>query len=232
MSALAGRDLRPEIMDDPHLDADSHDRALRGLARINAVSGSARTLWPALREMAEGGGAPLRVLDLATGAGDVPLRIWRRTLRESMPIEVHACDTSEAALDYARRRAGRANVHFFRLDAVRHDIPPDYDVLMTSLFLHHLSDDQAVGMLRRMKDAARRAVLVNDLRRSRSGLLLAQVATRVLTRSPIVHVDGPQSVRASFTMGEAAALAQRAGLDGARIRRCWPRRFVIDWRRP
>ena len=70
MPFLARRECIPELMDDPALDPAEHRRALAGLARLNRVSDSPGVLWPAVRELARGG--PVRVLDVATGSGDVP----------------------------------------------------------------------------------------------------------------------------------------------------------------
>ena len=39
------------------------------------------------------------------------------------------------------------------------------------------------------------------------------------------------AVRGAFTVGEARALARRAGLAGVMIERVWPQRFVLRWRR-
>src|SRR5204862_714569 len=91
-------------------------------------------------------------------------------------------------------------------------LPGRYDAVICSLFLHHLDEPEAVTLLRKAADAADRAVLINDLRRSTLGLWLAQAGSRLLTTSRVVHVDGPRSVRAAFTLAEAAALARQAGL--------------------
>jgi hypothetical protein len=122
-------------------------------------------------------------------------------------------------------------VRFFRLDALGDPLPADFDVLSCSLFLHHLAEDDAVGLLRRMAQAARRMVLVNDLIRSPLGYVLAWCGCRLLSRSPVVHFDGPASVAAAFTLGEARALADRAGLAGAVLTRHWPERFLLTWSR-
>jgi hypothetical protein len=86
--------------------------------------------------------------------------------------------------------------------------------------------------LRRMADAAGRLVLVNDLCRGATGLALAHLACRLLTRSPVVHTDGPRSVAAAFTPTELAGLAAEAGLTGATVTRHWPCRMLLSWRRP
>ena len=103
---------------------------------------------------------------------------------------------------------------------------------MCSLFLHHLDEEPAAQLLRVMAAAARRLVLVNDLRRGWDGLLLAHFAGLCLTRSPVVRVDAVRSVRAAFTLAEARRLAATAGLAGASVSRRWPARFLLTWQRP
>jgi SAM-dependent methyltransferase len=234
LARLRRRHLRPEWMDQPDLDEGRHRDALRGLERINRWSGSARILWPALARLAgETPGRPCRVLDVATGGGDVPRALGRRARRAGVPLTLAGCDVSPIAVAHARHKAAeeRAAVTFFALDVLREPLPPGYDAVISSLFLHHLSEEQATALLRRMADAAR-LVLVNDLVRSRTGYLLAWVGTRVLSRSPVVHLDGPRSVEGAFTPGEALALAEEAGLTGATVCRRWPCRFLLSWRRP
>jgi hypothetical protein len=75
-------------------------------------------------------------------------------------------------------------------------------------------------------------LLMSDLIRGWSGLLLAHVICRAISRSDIVHNDGPLSVTASFTMEEFRHLAADAGLQGYSIAWQWPFRFLFTWTRP
>jgi 2-polyprenyl-3-methyl-5-hydroxy-6-metoxy-1,4-benzoquinol methylase len=230
---LSRREVLPERMDDPALDTRSHDQALRGLARINRWSRSDRILWPSIRMLARREDRPLRILDIATGSADVPIALWRRSQRERMPIELAGCDISPQALACAAQRAAEAGVkmELLRLDVLRDAIPPGYDVITTCLFLHHLTDADAISLLWRAASAAGKALLVNDLRRSRGGYAAAWAGTRLLSRSPVVHTDGPLSVRAAYNLAEVRRLADAAGLPDARIERRWPFRFVLTWMR-
>ena len=79
--------------------------------------------------------------------------------------------------------------------------------------------------------AAANAVVVSDLRRTRLGLAMAHLACRGLSRSPVVHVDGPQSVRAAFTVEEFRRVADAAGLADVAIAKIWPQRFLFVWER-
>lgn len=232
--ALARRERIPELMDDPGLDPVEHRRALAGLARINRFSGSAEALWPPLAELARGSQGPVRVLDIATGSGDVPIRLGQKAGRAGLShMAFHGCDVSPTAVAHATGSANRAGVNatFFEHDALRDPIAGQYDAVICSLFLHHLSEGDAQTLLRRMKDAAGRLVLVNDLARSRFNYLAVWVACHSLSRSRIVRFDGPASVRSAFTPREALDLAERAGLEGASVRPRWPCRFLLSWRR-
>ena len=221
-------------MDQPDLDAESHFQALRGLERINRWSGSARLLWRPIRARAQKTLGPLRLLDVASGAGDLPICLWHRARRTSLRLEIAACDRSACAIDYARRRAraSQADVHFFEWDVVRFGLPGDYDIVTSSLFLHHLDEAQAVALLAAMARAARHLLLINDLVRSWTGYVLAYLGTRVLSASTVVHSDGPSSVEGAFTIEEFLALAYQAGLGGARLTRRWPCRMLLEWERP
>jgi SAM-dependent methyltransferase len=232
LTDLRQRILTPEIMDQPGLDEQEHLLALRGLARINAWSGSAGILWPSLRDLALAAGpGGLRVLDIASGAGDVPIRLWRRAQRAGLACQIAGCDRSPAAVRAAVGRAAAvgADVRFFTHDALADPLPDDYDAITCSLFLHHLETAEARDFLRRIAAATRKLVLINDLARGSFGYALAWFGTRILSRSRVVHVDGPLSVRAAFTIEEAQAIAGEAGLTGATVRWRWPFRFLMRW---
>jgi SAM-dependent methyltransferase len=216
-------------MDDPSLDPALHTGALKGLERINAVSATARALWGPLRRLAAG--RPLRVLDVASGAGDVAIGLRRRARAEGLAIEVAGCDVSPRAVAHARSRAADhgADVEFFPCDVLKDPFPRGYDVHVCTLFLHHLREGEAVELLRRMSSA--RALLVSDLVRGRAGYWAARLGTRLLTRSSIVHDDARTSVEGAFTRAELHALAGAAGLEGARIRGHWPFRMLLEWSR-
>jgi len=228
MASLATRQFQPERMDDPALDAAAHTQALRGLARLNRLSASADLVWTPLRRLLVDHGE-LSVLDLATGSGDVPLALASRARRAGLPLRIDGCDRSPLAVAEASALEGAAG-RFFQCDVLDGALPPGYAVYMCSLFLHHLTEPHAIGLLRAM--ACGRAVIVADLARCWPGYALARTVPRLVTRSPVVHEDARRSVRNAFTAGELRDLAARAGLDGARVETRWPFRLLLTWSRP
>jgi len=176
--------------------------------------------------------ADAHLLDVATGSGVLAIDLSTLASRDGPDLRVAACDISGRALERARAAAAQrsAQIDFFQLDAIRGGPLPEADVVTCSLFLHHLTRDEAVTLLRRMRDAARIGVVINDLRRTRRGVALARLASRTLTRSPVVHTDAVLSARAAWTTDEMHTLMDEAGMTGAQVERAWPMRLLATWR--
>jgi len=148
-------------------------------------------------------------------------------------LEIHGVDFSPRAVEWARRNAWQAGapLQFHTLNVLEDEFPSNYDAVINSLFLHHLSDGQVVFVLHKMAQAARHLLLIHDLYRSPGAAWLAWGVSRLFTRSRVVATDSPQSVRAAFTQEELQALAVAAGLRGATVARRWPYRLLLTWER-
>ena len=154
---LGQRHRQPELMDQPELDEREHARALSGLARINRLSRSAAIFWPPLKRLAEQQQPqPLRVLDVACGGGDVLVALAKHALRNRLALQLAGCDMSVTALEVARRQAKASGLtlEFFEHDVLKTPLPARFDVVMCSLFLHHLDEPEAIAVLRSMSRAA------------------------------------------------------------------------------
>lgn len=220
-----------EWMDAPDITDSDFEGALAGLRRVNRFTRGPGIIWSYLYRWAAGSDEPFRVLDVGCGGGDTAIALTRRFNRLGVEARVDGCDISKTAVTYAKARAEEAGVAcaFVQLDATADTIPRTYDVVMSSLFLHHLQHDQAVKFLRRSADAARRGVLVHDLVRSRAGWWLAYAGVRLLLCNAVCREDGPRSVESAFTPDEALELASEAGLNAAVVQKHFPFRFVLCW---
>lgn len=151
------------------------------------------------------------MLDLACGGGDVAIRFAARARQRKIPLTIHGCDFSETALKIANERCERSGLtdsKFFRLDLARESVPVGYDVLMCSLFIHHLDYEDSLKLVKGTAAAAQRAILIDDLLRTSFGDVLCRVGCQILSRSRIVHVDGLRSL-------QVGGGAHRASLAGA-----------------
>jgi hypothetical protein len=100
-----------------------------------------------------------------------------------------------------------------------------FDVVTASLFLHHFDAAEAPGVLRTLYGLARRALVINDLRRARLPYVFGRAAFPLLFRSRVSVDDGLVSIRRGFTEREMRAAFAEAGIP-VRLARTWPYRLL------
>jgi ubiquinone/menaquinone biosynthesis C-methylase UbiE len=177
-------------------------------------------------------GTPVRGLDVGMGAGDFIQYMVRRTggcwigLDRSWSVLnpfIHSVSAeSVSALDGARVQAEGECLPFANYS---------FDIVTCIHTLHHLDPQRAIALLRECARAAKIRVVVIDLARSYVTLAGAWLLTHLTSRNRMTRADGVQSVRRAYTGHEARALAQSAGLAGARlcVRKHGPTRFSMTW---
>jgi 2-polyprenyl-3-methyl-5-hydroxy-6-metoxy-1,4-benzoquinol methylase len=231
MPDLSKRNRLPEWMDQPDIDPDLHLHALKGLSRLNYFSNSISLLWKPLRTLALANPHDFSVLDVATGSGDIPLALSKKAKQAGINIKFSVTDKSAFALNLVREKAHQHNlpIQCFETDALDGPPFPVHDVVICSLFLHHLDNDEAITLMKRMAKSARVAILINDLERSWLNWNMVWIASHLLTRSPVVHMDGPRSVAGAFNQSEVLELAKQAGLMNVKVETRWPCRYLLSW---
>ncbi len=207
-----------ELLDRP-VEPAARAASLADIDRLNAWFGGYALTFREIRRLAAPGRA-LVVLDVGGGHAAFAVRLVRRARRRGRAIRVLVVERDAETLRLARRAcAAYAEIALVGADATALPFRAGAaDVVTASLTLHHLEPDDAVRALHEMAAVARRAVVVNDLRRTRSALGLVWLATRLLRCHPISRHDGPLSVRRAYSRAELTALAEQAGIRTLAIR--------------
>lgn len=229
---LSERKLVGELMDDPNLDVTEHLRALEGLQRINRVTRTTQKLWQAIKQASQQHKKPISVTDVACGGGDVLIEIGRRAAKCKIDVQLTGLDISKVAIKQTLINAKESGlcVQALEFDILSDKPLPKSDIVLSSLFLHHLENEDAIFALKKMKEATNNELLISDLLRTRFGHLVAWFGTRILSRSPIVHTDGPLSVESAFSLDEIRSLCNQAGLNNAMVRKFFPERLLVSWK--
>ena len=211
-----------ELMDGAGVDGAELARSLADLRGVNRWLGGTRvvleSLGPLLRRAA---GRETRVLDVATGAADIPLALVRWAREEKVALRVVATDGHPLTVAIARgHAAGEPAVTVEVADALALPYPDGaFDFAMCHTALHHFDPPDAVRLLAELRRVATRGVVVTDLLRSWTGLAAVRLLAATVWRGhPVTRHDGPASIRGAYTLAELRDLARRAGLGEPRVR--------------
>jgi ubiquinone/menaquinone biosynthesis C-methylase UbiE len=194
--------------------------SLRDLAWINRLlQGTRLTLGGVGALLADlPRGARASILDAGCGGGDMAASLARWARQRGLVPHVVAVDANPAIAATAERRFGR-EIDVRVGDMLALDLPDaSVDVATCSLVLHHFDPPDAVQALRELRRVARRGVVVNDLVRTRLGLVGAHGIARFATRNPITRHDAVVSVRRAYTRGELMELVRKSDLHVVRRR--------------
>ena len=211
-----------ELLDGPLDDPAALAGNLRDLRRVNRLLGGVRLSRLAIDLLLRVAPthldlSPTSIIDVGTGAVDIPVALLADARRRGRRLEVFAVDARPEVLETARAirpALGRVAGLAIGVSDGRSLPHPDrsIDIAHASLLLHHLEPDDAVAVLVEMARVARVGVVVNDLNRGRMHWLGAWLIGRLLTRNRYTRRDAPLSVRRAYTRREMRGLLAQAGL--------------------
>jgi SAM-dependent methyltransferase len=214
---LSRRATDPESLDVGVPEAEAL-ASLGDLRFVNRWLGGRRTLRAVVTPYLVSSDRP-RLLDVGCGSGDVSSYLARSIPR---PVQVVGLDLKLLHVQQAPREVqplvGNARALPFP--------PESFDVVVVSLFLHHFDAPELPGVLRGLYAAARRALVVTDLRRALVPYLFGRLFFRALFRSQVSVEDGLLSIRRGFRDGELRDAFVQAGIPHVRLRRVFPYRFL------
>ena len=156
---------------------------------------------------------PFRILDLATGEGDLPREIVTWCRKRGLSVEIDAVYFNPATLAVAVARSRDFPEIRFHQGDIRIWGSGTWDCVLCSLALHHFSNEDAVTVLGNARRLSSRHLLVADLERSIGGVLGIRLLTALLLREPMTVHDARLSIRRAFSFLEFAHLATAAGWE-------------------
>jgi ubiquinone/menaquinone biosynthesis C-methylase UbiE len=213
----------PELMDRPQPVTPELERDLANLRSFNRWFGSHRLVRHFLRRWLRPNGKA-RILDVATGSGDIPRLIVDHARRQNVSVHIDAIDQQESTIEIARRlSAAYPEINFYCADLFEWNSSPGlkldgfkpssfpYDIVLCSLTLHHFSNDDAVRVLQKIRDLSTARILVADLRRARWLTFAVCFVTATIYRDAMTKTDARLSAARAFSFVELRELAERAG---------------------
>jgi len=215
-------------MDAPDADAELLRRSLAYIRWVNALFGYTRAMLSHIERFSHGwkAGKTIRILDVGTGSADIPRAILRWAGRRHFDVRLVGVDLQAVVVAEAAATNIDRRLSIVRANAL--DLPfsdGSFDYAITSMFLHHLSDEAVVTVLREMSRVAARGILAADISRNRRAYGWINLFT--LLANPMVRHDARVSVAQAFTRDEVISLGTRAGIHFASYHRHFGHRFIL-----
>ena len=218
------RSTQKEIMDNVFINDESIDQALLELTVINkwlgGFSNSRRGVKTLLKRISSA--KTISILDVGAGGCDLATAI---SMLHS-GIHITALDLNKRAGEYSKRKHPQISV----VHGLVLDLPFEqrsFDIVHTSLFLHHFTEEELRSVLKAIYTVARCGIVINDLRRTVFSYYAMILLTRLFSRSAMVKNDGPISVRRGFTRDELVRLCSTLPSASYTIKRTWAFRWQV-----
>ena len=212
-SRRAGLDELPELMDEPCSREVMRD-CLRDLARVNRWFFAYRPTLAWLDSLAlRSRGRPVHILDVGCGYGDTLRRIEQWAIQRHVAVELTGCDLNPDTISIAAESTPETS----RIRWIASDIfalSPDkpVDIVVSSLFTHHLSEDNIVRFIEWMERTSQIGWFINDLSRASVPYRLFKAFARIANLHPFVQHDGPVSIARAFIPEDWCRMCAAAGL--------------------
>jgi len=226
----AQRSYEKELLDEQEVSYAETVRNLVELRRVNAVLGGHSTtragLLPFLKKPYA---KPFIVAEIGCGGGD-NLRTVHKVLEEAkIPHRLVGVDLKEECVRFAAKVNARLPATFVASDYRTVDWPGGQkpDVIFSSLFCHHFTDDELVEQLAWLRQNSRLGFFINDLHRHPLAYYSFRALSQIFSRSHYVKHDGPLSVRRAFRKEEWVRILRRAGIRHYTLRWRWAFRHLI-----
>ncbi len=217
-----------EYLDEPGVDPRTIKRSMQDVALSNALFGGTRAVLAELHEALVAAGSPsLTLLDVGTGAGDIPECACSAAERHGVSLQAFAVEASEPLAGAASARGLPTICADARWLPLR---DRSVDIVICSQLLHHFERDDGMLLLREMDRVARRLVIIGDLRRSWMAAAGIWLASWVLRFHPVSRHDGVVSVLRGFTPVELHDLIACATGAVPLVRRRAGFRVSASWR--
>lgn len=226
----------PEFLDREDVPADAKVAIVSRLDRLNRRLQAYRrflaVLRPGIEAVHRREGRPVRLLELASGAGDFALELARLAQAQRLPVTVHGSDYEPGQVREGRRKARAAGldvafevINAFDMDNVA---AGDFDIIFLAQTMHHFTPGQLARMVEQASRKATHAFVGIDVQRSLHVWGIVPAMAALNPDYAFLH-DGIISIRKMYSEPELALIAQLAAPDRqVRTRGIFPGYSVLE----
>jgi len=224
------RSDKTEIMDDLEMEGDLLSRSLAKLDWINKWLGGNNVTLKGLDNLISNHpkNHTLKIVDIGSGSGDMLRLVTDKLRKEGRKVEILGMDANEFTVNYARSQSVNYPEIKYKTEYVSVDTFQnlEYDILLGTLFLHHLKDEDIIDIMKIGVEKARLGVIINDLNRNQIAYFLFNLLTLFIP-NPMIRKDGLTSILRGFKRKDLEKYTAALEIKDATIK--WKWAFRYQW---
>ncbi len=232
MINLRQRSYQKELMDGNDIPFEAMKQTLKELNTVNTLLGGHATTIQGFSQLLSGKD-PVSICEIGCGGGDNLFALQKYCIQKNIPVQFTGIDINPECIAFAKQQYPGLSCEWicsdYALITFNHKKP---DIIFSSLFCHHFTDEQLLFMLLWLKENSRKGFFLNDLHRHRMAYVLIKYITRFFSKSYLVKNDAALSVARGFTRKEWQQLFHQAGLTLYDISWRWAFRFLVLFKHP
>lgn len=230
MPSFTQRSNAKELLDRNDIPFEDIRRNMQELNTINTLlGGHAITIKGVQKLLKRPSQDNITICEIGCGGGDNLRAIDNWLRRHNKSASYIGIDINPHCIEHAKQTAGLAYAQWIVDDYKDSRFEKKPDIIFSSLFCHHFTDDELVSMFRWMQSNAGLGFFVNDLHRHPLAYHSIKLLAGAFSRSYLVKNDAPLSVLRGFSRKELIHLMQRAGLFNYSIEWKWAFRWLLTW---
>lgn len=227
MLNLTHRSLHKEFLDETNIPYDDVTLNMQELNTINTLLGGHRITLQGFKQLL-GQRTKLSVMEIGCGGGDNLKVIEAYCKKINIDVELLGIDINQGICQFAQQQNPQIKVLCGDYRLLTLQTKPD--ILFSSLFCHHFTDEELIAQLQWMKNNARVGFFINDLHRNSMAYYSIKILTALFSNSYLVKNDAPLSVARGFKKREWDFLFKKAGFLPYVVQWKWAFRHLIVYK--
>lgn len=224
------RSYKKELLDQDNIPFADIKQNMKELDFINKWLGGHKITIEAFKNLS-GGKKEISVCEIGCGGGDNLAAIYKACKKKNITIHLTGIDIKKECIDYAKtRNIAAKNTTWITSDYSRVTFNSKPDIIFSSLFCHHFTDEQLISQIKWMKQNCKIGFFINDLQRHVLAYYSIKFLTALFSKSYLVKNDAPLSVARGFTKNELKKLFRKADIANASIVWKWAFRYAIIYK--
>lgn len=233
MINLRQRSFQKELMDADDIPFSAMAQTLKELNIVNTRLGGHAITLKGMRKLIATN-EPVTVCEIGCGGGDNLFAIYKYCTNKNIRVNFIGIDMNNECIAFAKQQYPQLPCEWICSDYANTDFTNSGDsgdrrpdIIFSSLFCHHFTDEQLQFMLRWLKKNSRKGFFINDLHRHWLAYYLIKYITLLFSRSRLVRNDACISVARGFRKKDWAQLFRLAGIGQYNISWQWAFRFLV-----